>query len=363
MNADQNSKKVFRKRRIIVILSCFFVIAVLIGSGVAYFFHSMKPMQVANKKEKLITIPSGATTQDIGKILEKEGLIRHAWLFKYYVKYEHVNGFIAGSYFLSPSMTSRQIISDIHQGKQKYKYVLTIPEGLWLKDIAPKIAQITGESSEQILHLMSDKTYIKTHYMTKYPFLSQDILQKGIKYPLEGYLFPATYRFQKDNVTLDDVINKMLSASKSVYEPYIDQIKKSDLGSLHKALTLASVVEAEAGDYKAQQQISSVFENRIKKNMHLQSDVTVAYAFQEHLNRVFYHQLEIESPYNTYHVKGLPIGPINNPSENSLKAVLNPVNTKALFFYARPNGQILFANSYKDHEAIVNKYKHEWESQ
>ncbi|MFC4618100.1 endolytic transglycosylase MltG [Camelliibacillus cellulosilyticus] len=351
-------------RRIVFIIVAAFVVIVACGAGFTYYYinRALKPVDASSHKQIVVQIPSGTGTGGIGKILEEKGVIKNATVFRYYCKYKNENGFIAGTYRLSPSMSIDQIINRIESGRT-YDIAalkLTIPEGFWIKDIAARIAKKTNLKEQDILATMSDRDYIKTHYMKDYPFLKDVILDKRIKYPLEGYLFPATYHFTKKNPDLDTIIKAMLNKTSAVLAKYKDSLSKSKLRSVHQVLTMASLVEDEATKEVDRRKIAGVFFKRLKQGMLLQTDPTVSYAEQRHIIHYKQSELAVDSPYNTYKYKGLPVGPINNPSEASIKAVLNPLKTDDLYFYARPNGQVLFSKTLNEHEANVKKYQSEW---
>ncbi len=153
----------------------------------------------------------------------------------------------------------------------------------------------------------------------------------------------------------------MLSKTQTVLNQHKKELSGSPLPSLHQKITMASLLEDEAPSAEARKKIAGVFYNRLKKGMRLQTDPTVAYAKQEHLYKTYYKDLKIDSPYNTYMIKGLPVGPIDNPGESAIAAALNPAKTDALYFYARPNGEIIYSKTYAEHKAVVNKYKGEWD--
>ncbi|MGV3488275.1 MAG: endolytic transglycosylase MltG [Tuberibacillus sp.] len=369
---DRNEKLLERAeenrlvRKIILIALSVIIVLILGGAGFTYYFinHSLKPVDAANHKKVLVTIPPGTSNEGIGEILEKKGVVRSAKIFHYYCKYKNENGFMAGVYQLSPSMTIDEIINTIESGKTytKMEFKLTIPEGYWVMDIAKRIAEKTGIKENDILAKMADRNYIKTHYMKDYPFLNEAILDKNIKYPLEGYLFPATYQLPKKNPDLDTIIKTMLDKTSAVLTKYQDNIKNSQLGSVHKVLTMASLVEGEADTETDRRKIAGVFYNRLNQKMPLQTDPTISYAEQRHIVSYTQNDLNVVSPYNTYKVKGLPVGPINNPSEMSILAVLDPIQSKYLYFYARPNGEVMYAQSLDEHNANVRKYQSEWDN-
>ncbi len=231
-----------------------------------------------------------------------------------------------------------------------------------MKDIAARIASKTKLKEKDVLKKLSDRAYVQKHYLKKYPFLKTVLSDKykKVDYPLEGYLFPATYSFTVKNPSLDQIIDAMLDKTQSVLNQNKGLIAKSSLKNVHQILTMASLVEGEAQTSNDRAIIAGVFFNRLQKGMPLQTDPTIGYAEQKHLHSYTDKELQVNSPYNTYKNKGLPIGPINNPSLISLEAVLSPTKTDYLYFYARPNGQILYAKTLKQHNANVQKYSSEW---
>jgi UPF0755 protein len=370
--SDDKTKKLLERaeearlvRRIVMIALAVLVVLIIGGAGFTYYYinHALKPVDAESHKKVVVTIPSGTSNEGIANILEKNGIIRNAKIFHYYCKYKNEDGFKAGVYQMSPSMTIDQLISIMESGKTyaKVELKLVIPEGYWIKDIAKRIDQKTDLKEADILAKMADREYIKTHYMKDYPFLKDVILDKNIKYPLEGYLFPATYQFAKKNPDLDTIIRKMLDKTQGVLSKYQDQIAKSKLGSVHKVLTMASLVEGEAKTEDDRRKIAGVFYNRLNRDMALQTDPTISYAEQHHIVSYTEKDLNFNSPYNTYQIAGLPVGPINNPSEISIIAVLDPIQSKNLFFYARPNGKVMFAETLAEHNANVRKYRSEWD--
>ena len=369
-NFEDKNKKLLERaeenrlvRRIVVIALSAIIVVILAGVGSVYFYinRALKPLDPNSAKKVVVTIPNGASVGEIGEILEEKKVIRNGTVFHYYCKYKNENDFMAGVYQLSPSMTIDEVISIMESGKTYTNgLTLTIPEGYWVKDIAKRIAQKTNLDENDILKKMADRNYIKTHYLKDYPFLKAPISDKNIKYPLEGYLFPATYQFTKKNPSLDVMIKAMLDKTSKIANKYQDDIQKSSLGSLHKVLTMASLVEGEANNETDRRKIAGVFYNRLKRNMLLQTDPTISYAEQRHIVTYTEKDLNVDSPYNTYKVKGLPAGPINNPSEMSIIAVLNPIPSKNLYFYARPNGKVLYAETLDEHNANVRKYRSEW---
>ena len=183
----------------------------------------------------------------------------------------------------------------------------------------------------------------------KFPsLLTDEIFQKDIKYPLEGYLFPATYDFEEEKPSLETIVTAMLKQTEKVLQEYEAQMTEQEF-SAHKLLTMASLLEEEATAKVDRSKIASVFYNRLDVGMPLQTDPTVLYAKGEHKNSVYYKDLEVNSPYNTYKYKGLPPGPIANAGKASIKAALEPDKTDYLYFLATPEGDVLYSQTLAEH--------------
>jgi UPF0755 protein len=346
-------------RKVVLIVSLILIVLALIVAGSGYFYikSALKPIDPKSKIQKKVEIPIGSSVTGIGQTLEKNGIIKDARVFKYYVKLKNENGFMAGDYQLSPSMKVSEIVSRLKTGKllQKPVMVITVPEGMQLKEIAHLIAKSAKKTDEEVFNRLNDKVYIKT-LIAKYPnILTNDILNSSVKYPLEGYLFPATYSFYKRQSSIEEIVDNMLDKTNSVLAEYMDLSKEKNL-SVHQLLTMSSLIEEEATGKVDRHKISSVFYNRIEKGMPLQTDPTVLYAQGKHKERVLYEDLEVSSPYNTYKNNGLPPGPISNCGKTSIEAALNPASTDYLYFLATADGDVIFTKTLEQHN--LEKEKH-----
>lgn len=353
-----NEARTIRKIVMIISLVVVLIVAGIALTGYLYIQSSLKPVSPGSKEMKKVEIPIGSSASSIGQILEKQGIIKSELIFKYYVKLNNETGFQAGTYDLSPSMTIDQIITNLKKGKvlKQAKLKFTIPEGLQLDEIAKIIAKHTDYDQAEILKKLDDPQYIKS-LMEKYPHLLTDkLLEKDIKHPLEGYLFPATYSFYEEKPTLDQLVNKMLVKTNSIIAKYEDQMNKKKL-TIHETLTMASLIEEEATEKADRHKISSIFYNRIKVGMPLQTDPTVLYSLGKHKERVTYKDTEVVSPYNTYQVKGLPPSPISNAGETSIEAAINPEKTDYLYFLAaKKTGKVYYSKSLEEHNKLKEKY-------
>ncbi len=360
MNQNHYFQKDAQIVRKVVLIVCAVILTVCITIAGGSYFYIKSALQPVNPKDKSavhISIPIGSSVSDIASILEKKGLIKSATVFRYYVKFKNHSDFQAGDYELNRAMALKDIIATLKTGKvmEKMKLKITIPEGKQLTQIATIIAQKTGYKQEDILKLLNDRQYIQ-ELIQKYPMiLSTEILNKNIRYPLEGYLFPATYSFKEKKPPLRTIIEAMIAKTAEVvakYEVEMGEMKFTP----HRLLTMASLIEAEATEKADREKIASVFYNRMRVGMPLQTDPTVLYALGKHKDRVYYEDLKVNSPYNTYIHPGLPPGPIANAGEMSIQAALKPAVTDYLYFLATPTGDVIFTKTLAEHNREKEKY-------
>ncbi|MGE7759153.1 endolytic transglycosylase MltG [Peribacillus sp. NPDC097895] len=357
----QGEAKLVRKIIMITIASLILLIGIVGLVGFLYINSAMKPVDPDDDTIKKVKIPIGSSVNGISTLLEEQGIIKDARVFKYYIKFRNESGFQAGEYKLSPSMPIEDIVTSIKTGKlmKEAAMKITIPEGKQLIQIADIIAVKTGQDPKKVFKELNDKKFVKS-MQEHYPeLLTSEIENEKILYPLEGYLFPATYDFYEEKPTLESIVIEMLKKTDETLQAYEPQMKKNDY-SVHKMLTFASLVEEEATAQVDRGKIASVFYNRIEEDMPLQTDPTVLYAKGSHKSKVFYKDLEVKSPYNTYKNKGLPPGPIANAGATSIEAVLKPEKTDFLYFLATPEGEVLYSKTLTDHnnkkaEHISNK--------
>ncbi|WLR49952.1 endolytic transglycosylase MltG [Bacillus tianshenii] len=349
-----------------IVLAIVLTVGLLVVSGAVggYFYISsaLKPVNLESEKMIDVTIPIGSSTRSIANILEENGVIKDDKMFRYYIKFKNETGFQAGDYVFSPSMKIDDIIAQLKTGKvmKQAELKVTIPEGKQLTEIAGILAKKTDHTKEEIMEKLDDRQYVK-QLMKKYPsLLTDEILAGNVKHPLEGYLFPATYHFYEKKPSLEKIIEKMLGKTEAVLKAYEKDVSTKQY-SVHEVMTMASLIEEEATEEVDREKISSVFYNRTEEGMPLQTDPTVLYSLGKHQVQITYDDLEVDSPYNTYQNAGLPPGPIASPGETSIQAALNPSETKYLYFYARPSGEVIFTKTLQEHNEVKHKYKHEWD--
>ncbi|ANC77982.1 hypothetical protein ABE65_014725 [Fictibacillus phosphorivorans] len=358
---ENKSKK--RRTKTIVLSIMFLIVALIIAATIgAYYYYNKNIGSIDSNDHKKITveIPIGSSSSKIGNELEDKGLINSGDFFRLYTRVKGEGNFQAGIYELTPSMNLNEIIAALKDGKmfKKPELTLTIPEGYNVPQIAKLISQKTGYSEADIIKKMADKAYLK-QLQDKYPILPDDIMKAGLYYPLEGFLFPATYDFDVKKPELTDVIGKMVEQSSVVLTKHENDIKNSGY-SLFQIITLSSLIEEESQREEDRKKIAGVFYNRLSKDMKLDSDPTVKYARKNFDVQVLYEHLKYDSKYNTYLYKGIPIGPITSPGERAIEAALQPVKMEELFFYARPNGEVIYTKTLSEHNAVYKKYRDEW---
>ena len=344
----QNEAKVVRKIVGVSLVVVILLMALIGLGGYFYISSALKPVDPENKEAIKVEIPRGSGISLISQTLEDNGVVKNAKVFKYYVKFKNESGFQAGTYSLAPSMTLQEIIDIIKSGRVAETYRITIPEGRDLEQISEIIAEKTGKESKDVLAVLNKNEFIK-EMMNTYPeLLTNEILAKDIRYPLEGYLYPATYSFYEEDPTIESIVSQMIKKSNDIFAKYKEEMAKGKW-TPHALLTMASLIEEEATEKVDRDKISAVFRNRIEKDMPLQTDPTVLYALGEHKDRVTYKDLEVDSPYNLYKHKGLTPGPIANAGETSIQAALNPADIDDLYFLATKSGEVLFNKTLEEH--------------
>ncbi len=318
------------------------LVLVVIILAVVYLLASLAPVSQANGgKEIIVTIPPSATASNVGRILKQEGLVRNSLIFSLYARHTGLDSCIkAGEYRLNDSFSTPVLLKELVKGSQT-ELSFTVPEGYTTAQIADLLAEKGLADRDKFLQEAATEEFA-------YPFI-QD-LPEGEK-RLEGYLFPDTYQVNGDRSEIS-IIDTMLKRFAAVIEEldFREQAEKNGL-SLHEALTIASLVEREAMVDDERALIAGVILNRLRIDMPLQVDATVQYALGATKPILYYADLEIDSPYNTYKVYGLPPGPIAMPGRESLLAAVHPADTEYFYYMAKPDGTHLFAATLEEHEA------------
>lgn len=358
-NMKKRAEEASTVRKIVSIIIIAMVLILIIGgiSGYLYINSSLKPVDPDSDEEIAVEIPMGSSTSVIANTLEENGIIKDARVFRFYTKFNNITEFQAGEYTFTPSMDFNEIIESLQTGRvvMEATHRITIPEGLSVDQIAEIYSENLSFTKEEFLERINDEAYIE-ELIEKYPdILTEEILQEDLRTPLEGYLFASTYDFYEEDPSIDTIIEKMLQQTQTVYNRYREQVESTEF-TIHEAITFASIIEKETATEEQRPQIAGVFYNRIENEMKLQTDPTVIYALGEHQEVVTFEDLEIESPYNTYLVEGLPVGPISNFAENSLKAVVEPEESDYLYFLHDSEGNLHFAEDFEQHVENREEY-------
>jgi UPF0755 protein len=264
-------------------------------------------------RQARVVIPPGATMRAAAESLAKAGVIRSARLFRFYATVRRSDrGIKAGTYLLRRSESWNGVLDALRAGKGIVQ-VVTIPEGFSIAQIGPLLATKLGQPLDSVIAATRDTTWLH---------------RLAVPIPnLEGYLFPDTYTFP-DGTTARAAVAAMLRRFEQVWRPEWTARLDSVSMTRHQILTLASIVETEARLDQERAIIAAVYTNRLRDGMLLEADPTVQYARGTHAARVFYKDLAIESPYNTYRHPGLPPGPIASPGRASIVAALYPANVQ-----------------------------------
>ena len=263
----------------------------------------------------------------------------------------------AGSYELDRKFSTREIFDHLKNGKVIDDSIsITFLEGKRVIDYIKQVTEKFPFTEEEILTVLSDQDYLK-ELINKYDFIDESILNKDIYYSLEGYLFPDTYTFSKSS-SIKDILAKMLAKSEEVLDNYSAAIKASGF-NVHEILTISSIIENETMMKEDRSIVSQVIRKRLDLKMSLGMDVTAYYGVKKALSEdLTTSDLNAVNAYNTRNTSflGLPVGPICNPSEDSLKAALNPSNDNYIYFYADKDGKLHFAKTSAEFQELIRKY-------
>ena len=323
------------------LISCFWGLLALVWIIVGLlYFQASRPMS-DNTELQVFEVVPGMTLKRVSQELSRQNLIRSASAFQAIALIQDKQKLImVGEYNVSPSMLPADILKRITSGKTVL-HPVTIPEGYRITEIADLLAKQNLADKENFLQ--------QTKNMKLVTGVSAD--------SLEGYLFPETYHFGKFTAEAT-IVKKMVETFKerALKQKFLKRAREMGF-SYHEIITLASLIEKETGKDSERKQISSVFHNRLKKNMRLQTDPTVIYAIENFDGNIRKRDLKIDSPYNTYRYKGLPPGPIASPGLKSIVAALYPAKTANLYFVSRQDGSHQFSATLNEHNRAVQKYQ------
>lgn len=320
----------FLKSKIFIALVVVLALAAGLAIGAAYW--AMKQIEAPGPlaEARLHVVEKGAGVNQIARELEEAGVISDGRLFRLYVRYRRLDsGLHAGEYQFGPAISMADVLAQLVAGKT-VQHLITVPEGLTSYEAAAIVAAAEG-------------------------------LVGGVEPPPEGSILPETYSYSYGE-TRAAVIRRMQDAMRqTLAELWQSRAPDLPVKTPEEAVTLASIVERETGVPDERPRVAAVFANRLRKGMRLQADPTVIYGItrgKTSLGRVPEPKdLEIDDPYNTYRVAGLPPGPICNPGRAALAAVLNPIKTTELYFVANGTGGHAFASTLEEHNRNINRWR------
>ena len=347
-------------KKVVVIITIVFLVLVCALGG---FYVWGMGAKSENNEIKIFTILPGTSKQDIVKNLAKEGLIRSEYPLLAYLFF-HGGNIQAGDYELSENMPPAKMVDKFIAGEVKLETVkLTFLEGSRITDYGEVIAENLDIPLKTFIDKVNDKEYLQNLIKSEeYWFLTEEILQDGIYYPLEGYLYPNTYEFY-ENTTMENIIETLLKETKKQLEPYKEAILNSGY-TTHQILTMASIVDKEAKTLDNRKTVSQVFWTRLRDNWSLGSDVTSYYGVQKDLTEgITIDELLDQNPYNTRLTDGtmngkLPIGPICNADVTSVEATLNPSPTNYYYFVANVcTGEVFFQTTSAEFEQKASELR------
>lgn len=343
-----------------ILLVSFILLVICLITGGIYITLSLAPVDKENDEVSQFVLEKGWGINKIADELESAKLIKNALIFKVYVKLNNHTNFQAGTYKLSKNMSVEDIITYLTTGTNIIENTKTVTfvEGKKFTYYVKKIAENFDFTEKEIMDTVTSEEFLNK-VIKKYWFIEEDILNKELYYPLEGYLFPDTYEFKND-ATIEDIIYKMIDALGTKLNNYKDEINLTNK-SISSLLTLASMVELEAVTPEDRAYVAGVFTNRLKTNMTLGSDVTTYYAVKKEMSEsLLMSDLNSCNAYNTRGTcakQGLPVGPICSPSLSSIVAAITPNENDYYYFVADTNNKVYFSKTSSEQDQVIRNLR------
>lgn len=304
-------------------------------------------------------VKSGTTPMAIAQELETLGIITNSKMFYWYGRLTgKLHKFKSGDYRFTTKMKPDEVMNVIISGIS-FGYPLTVPEGYNSRQIAENLDKLRPGAGAEFLALCGNAEFIKNLGLFRQP-----------PNHLEGFLFPDTY-FITRKTPVSELIAQMVKRYRTVFTASLEAQAAQMHMTEFEVVTLASVVEKETGVAEERPLVASVFHNRLKKRMKLQSDPTVVYGLVNYNGNITKKDLLTPHPYNTYVIPGLPVGPIANPGKEAILATLSPATSDYLYFVSHNDGTHQFSTNYDDHRKAVNRFQvdpqarqgHSWREQ
>ena len=331
-----------KKTLLFILIPLFIIVCAAAGLIFELRIYADSPANIKTSQNVIVNVRPGQTLKTTADILQQANLIKSRLKFILFVRFKGLDKHLkAGEYLLSAAMPPRQILEIMVKGAVNL-HKLTVPEGYSIPQIAVLVENAKFGSKIDFINTATDTVLAG---------------KSGIEAPsFEGYLFPDTYFFPRE-VTMEQIISTMLNRFWSIFTAEW-KLRAKDLGfTIHQIVTLASIIEKETGAAFERPIISSVFHNRLKKKMRLESDPTVIYGIKNFNGNLTRKHLSTHTPYNTYKIRGLPAGPIANPGRASLEAALYPEKTVFIYFVSKKDNTHYFSTSLKEHNQAVRKYQ------
>lgn len=351
------------KRKTSILPIIFTVILAIAIAPLSFFYYMTTPVDKNNNNDVRIEVKENYGSAKIAQELKSKGLIKNETVFKIYTRINSNSGFYIGNFNLKPSMSLAQIIKELtSKDNARTGKTFSVIEGDSILKISKNL-ESTKLSSEEFLEKVNDADFIKKLQAQFPELITDEVYGKNIKYALEGYLYPAVYNID-DNETVESLITKMVQAANDKIVPLYKNTnknwningKKTQI-SIHKYITMASILEKESTKTDENKLIASVFLNRLAKGMKLQTDPSANYAADKLTGAPTQKELTEDSPYNTYTTVGLPPGPIASTSTISFEALNNAEKTDYLYFlHATKDGKGYFSKTYAEHEELAKKH-------
>ena len=338
------------KKRILISSLIIFVVLIVLIIVFSYQLVFL-PVNFLAEEEIVFKIEKGNSSAEIASALAEENLIKSAFSFRFYAL---INGTIknlkAGEYLLSPSMNLPQILNKISKGDVITEKI-TIIEGWNLREISSLFQRMGMFETDEFLAITAKD------FSDEFSFLED----KPKDLSLEGYLFPDTYKMTKKE-KLENVIEKMLNNfDKKLTSEIREEIEKQEK-SIFEIIVMASLIEKEVRTTEDKKIVSGILWKRLEVNMPLQVDATIAYALNpekwsfDQMRREIHLARDIDSPYNTYKYRGLPLGPISNPGINSIIAAIYPEKSDFWYYLSTPEGETIFSKNLSEHNIARARY-------
>lgn len=333
------------------------VLVVVLGAASMLWFNAQLESTSVHTENVLFEVPSGTSINGMAQKLEEEDHIKSALAFRLYTRINKMTNLQAGFYEIEPGMDVKAIAKRIFSGEAVFPdtIIVTFPEGKTLDDMAQILSEKTIHSKEAILAVWDSDAFVD-EAIENYWFVTEEVKEPDLKYALNGYFYPNTYHFANKEVSAEVVGQTMLAEMGKVLTQFKDQIDASDL-TIHEILTMASIIEYEAIFDEDRAKISGVFYNRLRTNMKLQSCATLQMALGIHKPIYNAKDMAVVSPYNTYLIDGLPVGPGNGPGAPSIVAALNPAEHDYFYFLSDiyNDSKTYYSETYEQHLKLQNE--------